>query len=46
MSVAPASSYIARLRPLLSQAAVAQPSLHRAAFSVRATATPHSPVIR
>jgi hypothetical protein len=46
MSAAPAFSYTASLHPLLSRAAVAQPSLLRAAFSVRATATPHSPVIR
>ena len=46
MSAAPAYSYIARLRPLLSEAAVTQASFHCAAFSVRATATPHSPVIR
>ena len=46
MSATPAFPYAARLRSLLAPAAVTAPSFHRAAFSVRATATPHSPVIR
>jgi hypothetical protein len=45
-TVAPAFSYASRLRPPLPRIATAPPCFARAAFSVRATATPHSPVIR
>jgi hypothetical protein len=45
-AAAPAFSYASRLRPPLPRTVGSPPSFACAAFSVRATATPHSPVIR